>query len=595
MRMLGRIIAFLVGTLGRVAYFVFAAVGFVVVAVIGLLAFAGASAVGTVSERIAAGVVDVPETVVLTADWRGGVFEKQRGLGAVPGLPVEGGAGLPDVLLALERAATDERVRGLVVRVDGSGFGLARAWELRDAVERLNAAGKFTALYADTLGELEGGMVGTYLAAAFEHVQLQPLGTLGFTGLASDRLYFGRLLDAQQIGVQVIKREDYKSALEPFARSGPSPESEAVTDRLFDGLFATFVDGVAEARGLDVPTVRRLVDRGPLLGEEAVAAGLVDAIGHEAELWSTVEARTETDERLELDAYIASDVAAEGDAERVVGFVHAVGPIRRGENADFGSDSDIAGDTAAAAIDAARAAEVDALLLRVSSPGGSAVASETVAAAIRRAKDVNIPVVVSMGDVAASGGYWISMDADRIFAAPTTITGSIGVIAGKPALEAFLADLGIDVAMERRGANAGFGSVIEPWDANASARLNALIDELYEGFLNGVATGRGMDVAAVREVAGGQVWLGDQALENGLVDELGGFLAAYAAAREAAGAGPDEPVALARFPEPSPPFLLALRGLERIIEAMAVVDTWWRAVTAPPALRLEASGLPQPR
>jgi protease-4 len=544
------------------------------------------------SSRFAEREVAVPDRVVLVADWRGGVPEKSRAPAPVVALGLDGRPALPDVLRALDHAAEDDRVAGLIVRTDGAGIGLAQAWELRRAVERLNDAGKFTALYADTLGELGGGMIGTYLASAFEHVQLQPLGSLGFTGFAREQPYLERLLNELDIEVQVVKREAFKSALETFTRSGPSPASEAATEAILDGLFAEFVDGVAAGRGLDVAAVRAAIDDAPLLAEDARGRGLIDAVAHFPTLEDTADEAAGTDERLPLAGYLRSDAFAAVDDAPVVGFVHAVGPIRRGESDDPFGDLEIAGDTVAAAIDAAREAEVDALLLRVSSPGGSAVASETVGAAVRRARDAGIPVIVSMGDVAASGGYWIAMDADRILAAPTTLTGSIGVILGKPAFGAFLDDLGIDVDRSTRGANAGLGSVFETWDEGELAKVDSLVDDLYRAFLEGVARGRGMEVAEVRGVARGRVWLGRQAAANGLVDEIGGFNDAVVAVRRALEVEPDAPLAVQPFPRPKPPFPAALEALGRFTRLTAELDALWSELAAGPELRFEARPLP---
>jgi len=547
------------------------------------------------TSRLTEREVAVPESVVLVADWRGGVPEKSRAPAPLVALGLDGRPALPDVLRALDHAAEDDRVKGLVVRTDGSGIGLAQAWELRRAVQKLNDAGKFTALYADTLGELEGGMIGTYLAAAFQHVQLQPLGSVGFTGISREQPYVQRLLEELDIEVQVVKREAFKSALETFTRSGPSPASEAATEAILDGLFAEFVDGVADGRGLDVEAVRGAIDRAPLLAEDARARGLIDAVAHFPALGDTADEATGTEERLPLGGYLRSDAFAAVDGAPVVGFVHAVGPIRRGESDDPFGDLEIAGDTVAAAIDAAREAEVDALLLRVSSPGGSAVASETVGAAVRRAKDAGIPVIVSMGDVAASGGYWIAMDADRILAAPTTLTGSIGVILGKPAVGAFLDDLGIDIDRSTRGAYAGLGSVFEAWDERELAKVNSLVEDLYQAFLDGVARGRGLEVAEVRGVAGGRVWLGRQAAANGLVDEVGGFNDAVMAVRTALEVEPDAPLAVQPFPRPKPPFPAALEALGRFTRMTAELEGLWARLAAPAELRFEAPALPRGR
>ena len=557
------------------------------VLVVGLvgLAWWGASRLG---ER----EVSVPQSVVLVADWRGGVAEKSRGPAPLAALGLDGQPALPDVLRALDRAVDDPRVKGLVVRTDGSGFGLARAWELREAVLALREAGKFTALYADTFGELQGGMVGTYLASAFEHVQLQPLGSVGFTGLARERPYFARLLEELEVELQVVKREEFKSALESFTRTGPSPAAAANTDALLDGLFAEFVEGVAAGRGLEVSAVEAVVDDAPLRAEEARARGLIDAVAHFPAIADRVDAAAGTEERLPLAGYLASDAFRAVEDAPVVGFVHAVGPIRRGESDDPFGAVEIAGDTVAAAIDAAREAEVDALLVRVSSPGGSAVASETVGAAVRRAKEAGIPVIVSMGDVAASGGYWIAMDADRILAAPTTLTGSIGVILAKPAFGAFLDDLGVDVDRATRGANAGLGSVFEPWDDAELAKLNAMVDDLYTAFLEGVARGRGMAVADVRGVAGGRVWLGQQAAANGLVDEIGGFNDAVTAVRSALEVEPDAPLAVRTFPRPKRPFPAVLEAFDRVTHLTAEFDALWSELAAPAELRFDAPALP---
>ncbi|MFW5678901.1 MAG: signal peptide peptidase SppA [Pseudomonadota bacterium] len=533
--------------------------------------------------------VEVPGEVVLVADWRGGVPEKTLGFRGFAPLPFDTQLALPETLFALEQAARDPRVKGLVVLTDGQGFGLGQAQELRIAVERLEAAGKFTAVYADSLGEFEGGMIGTFLVSAFEHVQVQPLGMLGLTGLNAEQPYFGRLLDDLDVELQVEQREAFKTALESFVRSEPSPEQTVMLDRLLDRLFGELVGGIARSRELAEEDVRRAVDQGPLLGEEAREFGLIDAVAHQSALWQTVEDRTGTTTQLPLARYLRAGPAEEILPEATFGFVHAVGPIRRGSDETLGGRLEIAGDSLAAAIDAAREAQVDALVLRINSPGGSAVASETAAEAVRRVKAAGIPVVVSMGDVAASGGYWLSMDADRIVAAPVTLTGSIGVVAGKPALDGLLTRLGIDVAVERRGANAGFGSLIEPWDDRALARVDVLLDDIYQSFVDGVAAGRDLSPERVRALAGGQVWTGREALDLGLVDELGGLLDAITLAKASAGLEADAPVSLERFPGPRPPLLEALRSLDLVHVGLERAALWLRHNSPAADLRFEAA------
>ncbi|TVQ36843.1 MAG: signal peptide peptidase SppA [Geminicoccaceae bacterium] len=536
--------------------------------------------------------VELPPEAILVADWRGGVPEKSRGLsgfGPFGPLPIDGKMALPDVLLALDRAARDPRIKGLVVRTDGEGFGLGRAQELHAAVRRFADAGKFTAVFADSLGELQGGMVGTYLISAFDHVQLQPLGTVALTGLSAEQPYFGRLLDDFGIERQIVQRDAYKTALESFDRSTPSPEQAETLARLLDGVFEQMVEAIAAARGLDRTTVQAAIDQGPLLGREALARGLIDEVAHEPELWRLVQARAGTVERVGLERFARAVSAEVETPAATIGFVHAVGPIRRGAEERFGGRLEIAGDSLAQAIDAAREARVDALLLRVSSPGGSAVASETAAAALRRARAAGIPVVVSMGDVAASGGYWIAMDADRIVASPMTLTGSIGVVAGKPALGQLLERWGVDVAVERRGANAGFGSLFEPWDERALGRVNALLDDIYTSFVERVASARNIDQARVRNLAGGRVWTGEEALGNGLIDEAGGFIEALALARVLAGVAPDDLVTLQRFPPPRPPFLHILESFDLLTVSLAELQAMLGKLGGQGELRLEAA------
>jgi protease IV len=252
-----------------------------------------------------------------------------------------------------------------------------------------------------------------------------------------------------------------------------------------------------------------------------------------------------------LAAYTASGEPAPEDAP-VLALVQGVGQIRRGDS-DHGAVGGwlMGADTVAQALaDAIDDPEVAAILFRIDSGGGSAVASETIGREVRRAVARGKPVIVSMAAAAASGGYWIAMDASRIVAEPGTLTGSIGVFAGKPVLREFWDELGVNWGQVARGANATMWSNLAVFDGPARARLEAFLDQVYAAFTGGVARGRGLAPDEVREIAEGRVWTGEQAKELGLVDDLGGFTRAVALAKEEVGIAPDQPVELRPFPRP---------------------------------------------
>jgi protease-4 len=532
----------------------------------------------------------VPMQMIVTLDLRDELPEIDGGspLGALGLAP---SATLIDITMALERAGRDPRVRGLLARLDGDGPGLAQAQELRAALARFRDQGKFAYAHADSFGEFGPGTVGYYLATAFDEIHLQPLGGLGLTGILIETPLLRGLLDKLGIEPAGAKRGAYKSAADMFTDSALSPAHRESLESLADSLDTQIKSGIAEGRAMAVAEVARLIDGGPYLAEAAHAAGLVDRLSYWPEVVERAQARAGAgSELVPVREYLqASD--ARPDGAPVLALVRGVGQIQRGDS-DYAPMGGwiMGGDTIAKALaDAADDPEVSAILFRVDSGGGSAVASETIGREVRRAVAQGKPVIVSMGAAGASGGYWIAMDASRIVAEPGTLTGSIGVFAGKPVLAEFWNEIGVNWGQVARGANATIWSTLVGFDGRARARLDAFLDQVYAAFADGVARGRKMSREEVLEIAQGRVWTGQQAKEIGLVDELGGFVRALALAKEAAGIAPDQPVELRPFPRPLGLWEEALKLLGDPPGFIGTVRAWLQALSpgllsAPPVV-----------
>jgi protease-4 len=536
-------------------------VGFLAsVGAIGLLLAIGVAI--TVWQLLPPAPPEVPDRAVLTVDLREALDE------ASPADPLaQLGIGqrlaLGELLLTLERAGSDARIRGLVARVAGEGPGFAQIQELRDAVARFRAKGKFAFVYSDSFGEFGPGTGGYYLATAFDEIHLQPLGGLGLTGLLAQTPLLGALFD--QIGVEpaLDRRGPYKTFADTFTAAELTPEHREMLEALVDSMFDQIVSGIAQGRQLDERAVGRLIDGGPYLAEEAQPAGLVDRLSYQDEVHELARKRAGAGaELLRLEDYAARiEPFGMADDTPVIALIYGLGQIQRGDS-DYGGalggfimGADTVAEAFAAAVDDP---EVGAILFRVDSGGGSAVASETIARAVRQAVEAGKPVVVSMGDTAASGGYWIAMSSTAIVAQPGTLTGSIGVVAGKMVLRDLSERLDVHWGSAQRGANADMWSPLESYDAAGRERLQAFLDQVYDAFVSGVARGRGLPEEKVRAAAAGRVWTGAQAHELGLVDELGGFVRALDLTKETAGIAPDEPVELRVFPERRAPWQEAL-------------------------------------
>jgi protease-4 len=465
---------------------------------------------------------------------------------------------LRDVLDGLRRARGDSRVRALVVKI-GSGIGLAKAQELRAAVQAFRESGKLTVAWAETFGETGLGTVPYYLASAFERVYVQPSGDVGLTGVSLEEPFFKGALDKLGVTPRFIKRHEYKTAPNSFTETSYTPEHAESSARLVASIGEQIVVGVAESRGLTEDKVRELIDRGPLLGPEALEEGLVDRLGYRDEVYADV--RREVGEGALL-RYVSRYNRTHGLVDRlphagrpsVVALVQGHGPIRLGRSGRSplpGQSRAIGSDTMAAALrSAVKDDRVKAIVFRVDSPGGSYVASDVIWREVMRAREAGKPVIVSMGDVAASGGYFVAMAADVIVAQPGTLTGSIGVFVGKPVISDLLSRIGVEMGSVESGAHARMFATTRDFTSGELERLNLFMDRIYDDFTAKAAQGRGMSQDRVHELARGRVWTGADAKDNGLVDELGGLELAFGLARKKAGLAADAPIR--SYPHSSP-------------------------------------------
>ena len=338
---------------------------------------------------------------------------------------------LADVLDGLRRARNDQRVKALIAKVGGRPIGLAMVQELRRAIEEFRDAGKLTVAWAESFGEFSAGNVPYYLATAFETIYLQPSGDLGLTGVAVERRFFRDAMDRLGVEFQVAKRHEYKSAAEQLTETGFTQPAREATERITESVTGQLASAIAERRRIAPERVRELIDRGPFLAAQALQAGLVDELGYRDEVYASVRKQAGQDAIIQyVSRYQRSRVLAErarklparlpASRERSVALIYATGPIRRGRSGRGPlSGGAMGSDTIAGALRSAVADEqIRAIVLRVNSPGGSYVASDTIWREVVRASAEGKPVVVSMGDVAASGGYFISMAADAIVAQP---------------------------------------------------------------------------------------------------------------------------------------------------------------------------------
>lgn len=511
---------------------------------------------------------------------------------------------LRDVLDAVERGGNDPRVKGIVARLGDGSLGTAQVQELRDAVARFRAKGKFAFGYADSFGELGSGTRSYYLATAFDQVWLQPVGAVGLVGLRVETPFFRGTLDKLGIEPRFDHREEFKTAMNTFTETKMTPAHREETEALLNSVYGQVVAGIAQGRRLDPARVRELIDDGPFTADQALDAHLVDHLGYREDALAAARVRAgENAALVRLARYL--DLAGRPyRSGPTIAVIYGTGLITRGNSSSNPlSGSDILGaDTLARAFrQAAEDPTVRAILFRIDSPGGSATASETIWREVLRAKQAGKPIIVSMGDVAGSGGYYIAAAADKIVAEPATLTGSIGVVGGKVLIGGLAEKLGVTWDGAQIGRNADIDSIVDDFTPQERASFEHSLDYVYDVFKERVAQGRKLGADAVEAAAKGRVWTGEDAKARGLVDALGGFHEALALARQAAGMAADSAVTLKTFPPPSetPAAVIARllgRGMpddsERAAAARLAALDRVLAAAAPALRRLELATAP---
>lgn len=463
---------------------------------------------------------------------------------------------LSNLLMQIKKAKVDKRVGGLLLRVSGLGTGWGKAEEIRQAIADFRTSGK--PVYASLEAEFVPN--GDYfVASACDKVFISPESQLFITGLAADVEFYRGSLDKLGVTPEYYKIGKYKNAPEVYTDKELSEGFRETLDAILGDLSERFAQGIADGRRKSIEDVRTLIDNAPLGASEAKDAGLVDGAIYRADIDAELRTRLGYKDSEKTLRVIAGEKYEQITPESLelnmgerIAVIYAPGVIMTG-NSGGGpfQDESTGSDTIARALRRAADDEsIKAVVLRVDSPGGSPVASDIIHNAVARVQEKKKPVVVSMGDYAASGGYYISANADRIVAEPSTITGSIGIYGGKFALKGFYDWIGVTHGFIPKGRNAGFFRESETWTESQRTEFQQLLARSYQSFVQKVATGRKRDPEYINSIAQGRAWTGTQAKERGLVDELGGLERAVEIAKELARIPKEESIRRVVLPAP---------------------------------------------
>jgi protease-4 len=470
------------------------------------------------------------------------------------------------IIERLDKAAADTRVKGVVLSIESPAIGRGRAAELRAAIGRIRKAGKPVAAHL-----IGADPIHYMVASACDTVAMPPAATLEITGVRTEVTFYKAMLDTIGVEAEILQVGEFKGAGEPLTRASMSPQLRAQYEQFVGDLYEQLVEGIATDRKLSVEQVRTLIDTGVFTPEAAVDAKLIDAVAYEDEVISGLAGRLKIDQPKVARDYAEQKLdndfsgigglvklvellsgqkqaAATGKGKQIA-IIYLTGEIKEGKGKDdllgggsAGSDSVIK-----AIREAAKDEKVAAIVLRIDSPGGSALASDLI---WREAERTTKPVVASLGDIAASGGYYVAVAADKIVAAPGTLTGSIGVVGGKIAVGKALEKYGVHTDVVAKGRNAGWLSMQTPFTDHEREVFLATMKDVYRLFKSKVATGRKLDMEKLDTLAEGRVFTGRMAKDLGLVDRLGTLDDAIDEARKLAGIDADEAVERVLLPEP---------------------------------------------
>jgi len=439
--------------------------------------------------------------------------------------------GLYDIVTSIEHAKTDEKIKGIFLDLSTIGAGYAKLSEIRDALEDFKSSGKFIYTYGEVFYNQT-----YYFGSVADSIFLNPSGTMLYNGMAADVTFMKETLKKMGVEMQVIKRGKFKGAVEPFVLDSLSPANRKQITDYVNSIYNTFTSKISNSRGVGIDELMDIADSARVrTSENAITYKLVDKLIYRDEVMAILKNASGTDKDepqfISLAKYNRHvNPKSEPNTKPKVAIIYADGSIVSGN----GQAEEIGSDKFAKAVKKARVDEnVKAVVLRVNSPGGSALASDVIwrETKLLRAEK---PLIVSMGDVAASGGYYISCMGEKILASPSTITGSIGVFGLYPNAEELMGDLGLHTDVVKTGELADFGRIDRPLTSEETKILDALVGQIYDQFLNRVETGRNLDRAHLDTIAEGRVWTGEYAKRHGLIDEYGGLVDAVELAAEAA-------------------------------------------------------------
>ncbi len=449
------------------------------------------------------------------------------------------------LLLEMKKAERDDRLSGVVLRIRNLAIGWGQAQELRGAIQRLSEAGRRPIAYLEVAGF--GANIEYYVASAADDVQIAPAGFGGVVGLAGEYFFLGQMWKKIGIEFDVARAGRYKSAVETLTGDEMSDAYREAANSLLDSINHQFISGIAKSRGLTLENVRAVIDRAPMTPQEMVEHGLVDRIAFFDELLESFDGPS-----VEASEYAQVDLASLGfDPVARFALVYGSGNVVVGGGRTTSSGNPVmASDTVADDLEAAADdPEIDAIIFRINSPGGSVLASDIIWRALEVAKQSGKPLIASFSNVAASGGYYVAAGADVILALPGSVTGSIGVFALRPVFKGLLDKLDINVERMTRGAHADLLISSQPLSPETAAIIDREVEAIYQLFIERVAAGRELDLQMVDRVAQGRVWTGEQALERGLIDGLGGLNEAVLRGKQALGLDADADVELVAYPE----------------------------------------------
>lgn len=468
------------------------------------------------------------------------------------------------------KASKDSKVTGLVVNARNIDGDFALLGEIRDAVQIFRDAGKKTFFFAHAMSEVGSGTLFYWFASVFEEIHMCKTGLFNVVAFSGVQPFFRQMLDKIEAEPSVVARKEYKNAMNNFMFDKFTDEHRESTEHLLNSIYGRLVQDVASSRNLDVNTVRKLFDEGPLSAVEAKEAGLVDNLCYEDEFYGThlVQAFNVLNKKklrlLYLERYRSRVGGLYTKGKDHIAVVHIDGPILEGRNEGdlFGEEEAYSENICDAIRDATEDKRVKIILLRVSSPGGSALASDMIARTVKLAKEKGKKIYVSMGQVAASGGYYVSAYANRIFATPYTITGSIGVIGGKFKLKKTFNKIGVTFDEIETGESSHFYSSLSSYEEKNTERVNKIMDDIYDTFKAVVSEGRRLTDDQTEELARGRAWVANQDIKDrGLIDEIGGFHYALEMAKKELGLTDKDSIVVRTYPRA--PGLLSLIKPER--------------------------------